>query len=57
MEGFQEGHEDTHDVARQVCSSTTHHILLIEFAELRMELYALKLTLSFQQQLSSLPSS
>lgn len=57
MECFQEGHEDTHDVARQVCSSTTYLIMLIEFAELPMELYTLKLTVSFQQRLSSLPSS
>ena len=40
----------------KVCSST-YRILLVEFGELPMELYALKLTMSFQQRLAHLPSS
>ena len=41
----------------KVRSSTTYHILLAEFGELPMELYALKLTMGFQQRLAHLPSS
>ena len=40
----------------KVCSLTTYHILLVEFGELPMELYALKLTISFQQEVAHLPS-
>ena len=35
-------------------SSTTHHILLVEFGKLSIELYALKLSMGFQQQLAHL---
>ena len=35
----------------------TYHILLVEFGELPMELYALELTIGFQQWLAHLPSS
>ena len=38
-----------------VCSLTTYHILLVEFGELLMDLYALNLTMSFQQQLATYP--
>ena len=41
----------------KVCSSTTYHILLAEFGELHVELYALKLTMGFQQWLAHLPPS
>ena len=41
----------------KVHPSTTYHILLAEFGELPMQLYALKLTLSFQQWLAHPPSS
>jgi hypothetical protein len=40
----------------KVCSLTTYHIMLVEFGELPMELYALRLTMSFQQCLAHLPS-
>ena len=32
----------------KVCSSTTYHILLAEFGELPIELYALKLSMDCQ---------
>ena len=35
----------------KVCSSTTYHIILAEFKELPIELYALKLTMGSQQPL------
>ena len=38
----------------KVCSSTTYHILLVEFGELPIELHALKPTISFQQHLTLL---
>ena len=41
----------------KVHSSITYHILLAEFGELPMELYALNLTMSFQQRLAHLRSS
>ena len=41
----------------EVRSSTTYHIMLVEFGELSMELYALKLSISFQQCLAHLSSS
>ena len=41
----------------KVRSLTTYHILLAEFGELRMELFAPKLTMSFQEWLAHLPSS
>ena len=40
-----------------VNSSITYHILLVKVGELSMELYALKLTTSFQHRLVRLPSS
>ena len=33
----------------KVCSLTTYHILLADFKELPIELYALKLTMGIQQ--------
>ena len=39
----------------KVCSSTTHIVLLVEFGEPPIELYALKLIMGFQQQLAQLP--
>jgi hypothetical protein len=39
----------------KVHSWTTYHILLAKFRELPMELYALKLTMGFQQQFAHLP--
>ena len=41
----------------KVWSWTTYHMLLAEFGELPLELYALKLTTGFQQQLAHPPSS
>ena len=41
----------------KVRSSTTYHILLAEFGELRMQLYALKPTTTFEQWLAHLPAS
>ena len=41
----------------KVHPSTTYHILLAKFGELPNILYALKLTLSFQQWLAHLPCS
>ena len=41
----------------KVRCSPTYDLLLSKVGELSMELYALKLTLSFQQQLAHLPSS
>jgi len=41
----------------KVCSSTTYHILLAKFGELPIELYTLKLTMGFQQQLAHLSPS
>ena len=35
----------------KVCSSTTYHILLAEFKQLCIKLYALELTMGFQQPL------
>ena len=56
-EGFREGHEDTLMSDVKVCYVTTYDILLGEFGELPMKLYALKLTMSFQRQLAHLLSS
>ena len=41
----------------KICSLTTYHIRLAKFEQLPMELYALKLTMSFQQHLAHLSSS
>ena len=41
----------------KVWSTTTYHILLAEFRELPIELYTLKLTMGFQQQLAHLTPS
>ena len=41
----------------KVHALTTYYILLAEFGELPMELYALKLIKNFQQQFAHLPSS
>ena len=41
----------------KVCSSTTYHILPAEFKELPLDLYALKLTMGFQQWLAHLSPS
>ena len=38
----------------KVCSSTSYHILLVEVGELPIQLYALKLTLGFQQRVAHL---
>ena len=38
----------------KVCSLTTYYILLAEFGEHPMDLYALKLTMGFQQRLAHL---
>ena len=47
-----------HMVSRvKVCSSTTYHISLAEFEELPMKLYAIKLTIGFQQRLAHLLTS
>ena len=40
----------------KVCSSTTYY-MLAKFGEFSMELYALKLTMGFQQRFAHLPSS
>ena len=36
----------------KVHSLTTYHILLVDFGQLPLELYALKLIMSFQQELA-----
>ena len=42
---------------RCLMSLTTYQILLVEFGELPMESYNLKIPMSFQQQLAHVPSS
>lgn len=38
----------------EVHTSTTYHIILVEFGELPIEVYTLKLTMGFQQWLTCL---
>ena len=40
----------------KVSSSTTYHILFVQFEELPIELHAFKPTISFQQHLTLSPS-